>query len=583
MACLGLNGVGVSRGVAVGRAYVLQRDQSAVAEYCIPPGLVDQEVQRFDAAIDAARDELKATRDKIPVATPVDIVSFIDTHLLMLEDKALISNPVALIRSKRCNAEWALKIQRDSLVQVFESMDDPYLRTRRDDVDHVVNLILRLLGHRPDRVKTASKSGFEGCVIIADDLAPADTITLQHEGIAGFVTEYGGSTSHTAILARSLGIPAVVGVRNAVGLLRHDETVVVDGDNGVVVVNPDERGRAHYVRQSERARRKQQAFESGQEHPSVSRDGIAVALCANIELPEDLPEMKRVAAKGVGLYRTEYLFMNRDAPPDEEEQYAAYLNVVRNLNGAPLTIRTLDLGADKIPSFVGRQAFRGRASVNPALGLRAIRLCLRDPGLFLPQLRAILRVGAEGPVKMMIPMLTRLQEIRQTMALIDQAKQSLTREGVVFDNNMAVGGMIEVPAAALSVDAFARYLDFLSIGTNDLIQYTLAADRLDAELNHLCQSLHPAVLKLIHMIIEAGVHADIPVAMCGEMAGEPRYTRLLLALGLREFSMHPQAVPEIKHIIQGTDVQALARNVDQVLAMACCEEVENYIDRINAD
>ncbi len=576
---VGLSGVGVSRGVAIGPAHLIQRGHCNVHEHHLEPHQVEAEVARLRRALEAAREQLRAVRGAIPAFTPVDIASFIDTHLLMLDDRVIAQEPEEIIRRRRCNAEWALKMQRDALVKVFEEMDDPYLRTRKDDIDHVVCRIQRLLTGEAE--EGAAPASLAGAIVIADDLSPADTVTMRNEGVAAFVTEYGGPTSHTTILARSLGIPAVVGVRNVLRYIEQGERLVVDGDRGVVVVAPESPALEGYRRRQMLERRHRQALERLRERPAVSRDGVAVSLQANIELHEDIEAMARVGAKGVGLYRTEFLFMNRDRLPDEEEQYHAYREVVERLDGAPLTIRTLDLGADKTLAEERRETPRTTMALNPALGLRAIRLCLRDPALFKTQIRAILRASAHGPVKMMIPMLTSVQEIRQSLALVEQARAELRRAGLPFDERLPVGGMIEVPAAALCADTFARHLDFLSIGTNDLTQYTLAADRLDNRLDYLYQQLHPAVLRLVEMTLRAGRRAGIPVAMCGELAGEPRYTRLLLGLGLREFSMQPAMIPEIKRVVQGSEVEALARSARRALRLASSAEVERFIERLN--
>ena len=580
MASLSLKGIGVSRGIAIGKAYLLQRDQLKVREYLIPPSLVEAEQERFKQAVMLAKDQLAEVRDKIPSTTQVDIASFIDTHLLMLSDKALAEDPVKLIQERGCNAEWALKLQRDALVAVFEDMDDAYLRTRRDDVDHVVNRIQRILLNQVDNIQVMMDGRLHGSVIIADDLSPADTVTMQNEGIAAFVTEYGGPNSHTTILARSLGIPAVVGVRNVLRYLQQDEPLVVDGNVGAVLARPDEKGLAHFESRQREEKRHVDELGKLKELPAVSLDGLAVSLQANVELPEDLVVMDKVAAKGVGLYRTEYLFLNRDELPDEEEQFQIYCDVVGKLHGRPFTIRTLDIGADKAIYSEQRQEPRG-VPTNPALGLRAIRLCLRDTSLFLTQLRAILRVSAEGPVNMMIPMLSSVQELEQALLLIQQAKEELQSEGKPFDDSMPVGGMIEVPAAAILADVFARHLDFFSIGTNDLVQYTMAADRLDNAVNYLYQPTHPAVLRLVDMTIKAGRKVGIPVAMCGEMAGEARYTRLLLGLGLTDFSMQPAMMPEVKSIIQNTNVEQLSKKVRRVLKMSSAADVEAFVELLN--
>ncbi len=562
-----LHGVGVSRGYAIGRTYLLERNQPEITEYTIPDTIVEDEVQRFLNGLALARQQLREIRLRIPATASGDVTAFIDTHLLMLEDVTFVEAPVRLIRAHHCNAEWALKIQRDSLVQVFDSMDDPYLRTRKDDVDHVVRRIQRiLLTEDPAYLNDPSytdlvASRLEGRIVVADDLTPADTILMQHQGVLAFVTEYGGPLSHTAILARSLGIPAVVGARNARAYLGADEPVIVDGRQGVILVGLDERILRYYRHKQQEERHELRELRKLKGKPAVTGDGVLISLHANIELPEDAAAVREVAADGIGLYRTEFLFMNRSDVPDEEEHLASYLHVIKILEGKPITIRTADLGADK-------QVDGGRGGpvcTNPALGLRAIRMCLKDLGMFRPQLRAILRASAHGPVRMMIPMLCAIHEVFQVLRLVAETKQELRDRGLAFDEQLPVGGMIEIPAAAVCADQFARYLDFLSIGTNDLIQYTLAIDRVDDEINYLYDPLHPAVLMLIRNTLRAGRKAGIPVSLCGEMAGDPRYTRLLLGLGLTEFSMHPSNLLEVKRAIQASDVGELKETIQRLL------------------
>ena len=577
-----LHGIGVSRGYAIGRTYLLQRNQPEITEYTIPDAIIEDEVQRFLNGLALAQQQLREIRLRIPATSSSDATAFIDTHLLMLEDPSLTEVPIEMIRTRKCNAEWALKIQRDALIEIFENMDDPYLRTRKDDVDHVVRRVQRILATEdpaylsdPDYAELAA-SRLEGRIVVADDLTPADTILMQHQGVLAFVTEYGGPLSHTAILARSLGIPAVVGARNARAYLGHDEPVIVDGRQGVVLVGLDERILRYYRHKQQEERREQRELSKLKGKPAITRDGVTIALHANIELPEDAVAVREVAADGVGLYRTEFLFMNRADTPDEEEHLASYLHVIKTLEGSPITIRTADLGADK-------QVDGGRGGpvcTNPALGLRAIRLCLKDLAMFRPQLRAILRASAFGPVRMMIPMLCSVQEVFQVLRLVAETKQELRDRGLAFDERMPVGGMIEIPAAAVCADQFARYLDFLSIGTNDLIQYTLAIDRVDDEINYLYDPLHPAVLTLIRNTIRAGQKAEIPVSLCGEMAGDPRYTRLLLGLGLTEFSMHPTGLLEIKRAIQDSHVGELTEAVRRLLRTVDAEKYAELLKTI---
>ncbi|MBI2970591.1 MAG: phosphoenolpyruvate--protein phosphotransferase [Gammaproteobacteria bacterium] len=567
---IALHGLGVSRGIAVGRVHVIERDQLEIPEYEIRDDEIEDEVRRLEQAVAGAKQQLRAIRQHIPSATSPDISAFIDTHLLMLDDTALTLEPVRLIRELRYNAERALRLQRDALVSVFEQMDDAYLRTRRDDVVHVVNRIQRILLKQSPLKHEELDSRLADYIILADDLTPADAVLMQHHGIVAFATEYGGPTSHTAILARSLGIPAIVGLHHARRYIKEDDQIIVDGSKGVVLVEPDEPSLQHFRRRKEEERRYYSGLAKLKDAPTRTVDGTDIELHANIELPRDFDTVLEVGASGVGLYRTEFLYMNRDTPPDEEEHYATYRKVIGILNGRPLTIRTLDLGADKQVDG-GRRG--GPVASNPALGLRAIRLCLKEPALFRPQLRAIFRASAHGQVKLMIPMLSNTTEMEQVLALIDEIKQALDAERIPYDPQLPIGAMIEVPAAAICADIFARRLDFLSIGTNDLIQYTIAIDRVNDEVNYLYDPLHPAVLRLIHTTLEAGRLSGVPVSMCGEMAGDIRHVRLLLGLGLRRFSVHPANLLEVKKIIIETDLRVLAELGKRVLLAASGAEV----------
>lgn len=573
---LALHGVGVSRGVAIGKAHIIERNQMEIPEYSVKKKDIGAEIKRFETAVSSARQQLRAIRTHVPKGTGSDIVAFIDTHLLMLDDAAVTEEPAKLIREMRCNAEWALKLQRDALVNVFEEMDDAYLRTRKDDVVHVINRIQRLLLKQTPLRHEEPDSRLTGYIVLADDLTPADTVLLQYQGIAAFATEYGGPTSHTAILARSLGIPAIVGVHQARRYIREDDEVVIDGTRGAIIVSPDKRTLNHYKQRQREEKRYLNDLRKIRQAPTVSQDGIEIELQTNIELPRDFDTVRDVGAAGVGLYRTEFLYMNRDTPPDEEEHYAAYSNVIQILEGLPLTIRTLDLGADKQVDGGGQ---RGPVQSNPALGLRAVRLCLKEPSLFRPQLRAILRASALGPVRLMIPMLSNINEMQQVLQMIEEIKNELAQEAIPFDRDISVGGMIEVPAAAVCADVFARHLDFLSIGTNDLIQYTMAIDRVNDEVNYLYDPLHPAVLRLIQQSLKAGEKAGIPVAMCGEMAGEIEYTRLLLGLGLREFSVHPAVLLEVKQIIMHSRIKDLEKLARRALNASSGAEVRQLMEQ----
>lgn len=577
---LELQGIGVSRGIAIGKAHILFHNQPDVREYLIPEFSIQQEVDRLIDAIEDARHQLKAIRDQIPANAPADVTSFIDTHLLMLNDSSLTKVPIEMIQTRRCNAEWALQLQRDALINVFNEMDDPYLRTRRDDVDHVVNRIHRVLADHNAADHELADGRLKGHIIIAEDLTPADTVLMQHQGIAAFVTEHGGATSHTTILARSLGIPAIVGVESIRRYIQDNEPLIVDGETGTLIAGADDTTTAEYQQRRDAFEAHISSLSRYKSQPTKTQDGKSITLLANAELPEDLSTISNAGAQGIGLYRTEFLYMNRVAPPEEEEQLAAYRDVVEGMNNQPVTIRTFDLGADK--TVDGGRNMTQTVATNPALGLRAIRLCLNQPNMFRAQLRAILRASAYGKIKIMFPMISALPELLQAQALLEQCKQELDKEGLEYDHQIETGAMVEIPSSAVCAEMFAKHVDFLSIGTNDLIQYTLAVDRIDDHVNYLCDPLHPAVLRLIHMTLEAGKKYNIPVSMCGEMAGDPRYTRLLLAMGLEYFSMHPNALLEVKQVINETDLSLLPDNTLQIMNMASPFDADILLEQINA-
>ncbi|WP_295454812.1 phosphoenolpyruvate--protein phosphotransferase [uncultured Thiodictyon sp.] len=571
-------GVAASQSVAIGPAYLTGHGLSSASPTPIHPEQVGGELNRLNQAVAAARRALKMVRAQVPHATPLNIAEFIDAHLLMLEDVALVDEVRKIIRDQLYCAEWALQMQRDILVRVFDAMDDPYLRTRRDDVEHVVQQIMSFLQGAQLQFDPDNRD-LQGCVVVARDLTPADAIVLRHRGAAAFVTEYGGPVSHTAILARSLAVPAVVGVHNITRYVRPGEPLIVDGETGTVLADPDTGTLDYYRERLSAIEARRQHLHTLVDRPTVSRDGTAISLLANLELPQDAATARLNGAAGVGLYRTEFLYMNRDNLPDEEEHLATYTTIVTALAGLPLTIRTLDLGLDKRSEALGDL---GPGASNPALGLRGIRLCLKEAGLFRPQLRAILRASALGPIRVMLPMVANVQEVDAVLALIAQLKEELTREGLAFDPRLPVGAMVEVPAAALIARSLARRMDFLSIGTNDLIQYSLAIDRLDDSVSYLFDPTHPAILRLVRMTIEAGHALDTPVAMCGEMAGDPRFTRLLLALGLRHFSIQPGALLGVKEIILDTDIGELEAHTNRLFARLDDAEPGELLDALEA-
>ena len=573
---LALHGTGVSSGISIGKAHILQRERPVIPEYNLTRDFVDPEVERFYAAIEATRMQLEDIRDHIPKGAPSETASIIDTHLLILDDSMVSKAPIETIRRHQCNAEWALIMHADSLTKKFETIDDPYISNRKTDINQVVDRIVRnLLG-----LETADHSVIEsGSVIVASDLTPADTVLLKHNKIRAFVTDLGGPISHTAILARSLNIPAIVSVHNASRFIRNNEEIIIDGKRGVVIAGADSTIISEYKKKQKHIAHVHKELDTLRAARAVTSNGLKISLEANIELPADVKAAANASAAGIGLYRTEFLYMNRPQPPTEEEQLRAYNKVIKAMGNKPITIRTLDLGADK--QVDGGATDIGQVSVNPALGLRAVRLCLHNTDLFRPQLRAILRASANGKIRMMIPMISSLDELFRVHDLVDETKAELRRENKKFNSRMPIGGMIEVPAAAVAADIFAPYLDFFSIGTNDLIQYTLAIDRVDDSVNYLYDPLHPSVLRLIANVIDAGSKAGIPVSMCGEMAGEPRFTRLLLGMGLTSFSMHPATLLHVKKIVRNSDTNTLKRHARKILRTRDARAIHGLIDEEN--
>jgi len=572
-----MNGLGVSKGIAIGGVHVLHRNSLEVYERTIKQSQIKSEIQRFNSAIKRASQQLKKIQSSIPADAPKDIASFIESHLLMLDDAMLSSAPIDIIKENRCNAEWALQLQRDKLIAVFELMEDEYLKTRQDDIDHVINLIQKMLYDQKYEVEKEIQT-LRGSIVVADDLTPADTVVLQHQSIAGFITELGGPLSHTAIIARSLGIPAIVGVQDARQLLKNNEQIIIDGAEGMILAGVDEKTIREYKHKRKVQKDERRKLQTLRDVDAKTRDGISINLQANIELTEDTKTLKPSGAMGVGLYRTEFLYIDRDEPASEKEQFSAYKKVIRALKGLPVTIRTLDLGAEK--EFDPK--YKGPMVQNPALGLRGLRRSLKDTELFKCQLRAILRASVYGPVRIMFPMITSEDELFSSYRILDQAKQELLDEGTDFDPDIPIGIMIEVPAAALLAQRFAKQCDFLSIGTNDLIQYSLAIDRIDESVNYLYDPLHPAVLKLIHLTLKAGEKANIPVAMCGEMAGDPRYTRLLLGMGLKNFSAHPATLLEIKSIINTCRIDKLEKPIKKILSVTTSPaQIHILVDELN--
>ena len=576
-----LHGLPVSGGIAIGQAHLISQATLEVSHLVIAPRMVDKEVARFEAAMARVRAEFDAMKHSLE-KSPADMRAFIDLHRMILDDPELSEVPKQIIRERRCNAEWAIVQQMELLVEQFERIDDPYLRERSYDVRQAVERVVRELSGHPDHAGGGRLKGIKGehLIVVAHDLSPADVMAFRDQDFASFVTDVGGATSHTAILARGMGIPAVLGLHNARQLIRDRETLIVDGTRGVVIVNPDRRILEEYElrkTQHELERSKLKLLKTAR---ATTLDKVKIDLLANIEGPDDVEDVLDSGADGVGLFRTEFIFLGRGDMPSEDEQFEAYRKTVKGMEGRPIVIRTFDLGNDK--ELHVEEAPGDRRRENPALGLRSVRLSLAEPKVFLAQLRAILRASRYGKVRILVPMFSHAFQVDQTLALLEQAKSSLRGEKVPFDEKIEIGGMIEVPAAALAVGLFLRRLDFLSIGTNDLIQYTLAIDRADEQVANLYDPLHPAVLMLLSHVIGSAEKAGVPVSMCGEMAGDPNFTRLLLGLGLRQFSMFPAQIPAVKQRIKQSDIAEIEPVVRRIVRLEESAKIEEQVERLNA-
>jgi phosphotransferase system enzyme I (PtsI) len=566
---------GASPSIAIGRAHLLAPSELETRHYAVERKEVLHEVARLNNAFSLVRAEIDELATHVAPEAPGEVRAFLDLHRMILDDPLLCDEPRDLVRNRLINAEWALTIQLEAVCKQFEAIDDEYFRSRSQDVRQVVERVMKVLvsGRNAAVTLPAKPADGERLILVARDLSPTDMLHLKERAevdVAGFVTEMGGRNSHTAIMARSLGLPAVLGVAGAREAVGEGDLVVLDAESGRLHTQPEASALAQF-RQRLRAQVDSRiALRRLKSKLARTKDGIAVELMANIELPADARDALEAGADGIGLFRTEFLFMNRDQLPDEDEQYEAYARVARAMKGKPVVIRTLDIGADKVLTDRARRSLgiaAGAPTVesNPALGLRAIRYCLAYPELFLTQLRAILRASAVGTVRILVPMLAHVHEVEQTLSFVARAREQLKERKLKFDARAPVGGMIEVPAAALSLPAFVKRLKFLSLGTNDLIQYTLAIDRADSSVAHLYDHLHPAVLHLIARTIRIGSRARTPVAVCGEMAGEIDLTELLLGMGLRQFSMHPSQILSVKERLFTLSTRTSAKLAARVL------------------
>lgn len=572
MTSFNLHGIQVSNGIAIGKAYLISNALLEVVRYQISKKEISAEITRFTKGINEVKRDLSEIKKRLQKGLTKEFESFINTHIILLTDKNISEKPKQIIVDEQCNAEWAIKKQMDFIISRFDKIEDQYIKERKYDVIQLVERIIKaLLGHpsQSSLIKNEDKT-----ILVAHDISPADALQFKKHKYAAFITDGGGSTSHTAILARSLDIPSIAGLQNARKLIKNNENIIVDGNKGIVIINPSSNILKEYQLQQSAWKLEREKLSTIKKIKCETLDNEKINLLANIEVPDDLASVKDNNASGIGLFRTEFLFMNRKDLPNENEQYKIYKSVAQAMKNKTVIIRTLDSGAGKNISADKKN------SENPALGLRSIRLCLSEPQIFNVQLRAILRASSSGNIRILIPMLSSIPELKQTKLLIERAKQSLRNEKILFNEKIAIGGMIEVPAVAINAEIFAKELDFLSIGTNDLIQYTLATDRTDESVSHLYNSLHPAVLKLIEFTIKAGKKFNKEVAICGEMAGDDKLTMLLIGMGLRNFSMHPARILPVKKQVLNSNSRSLKRAVNKILKSSEPEKIEFLVQSL---
>jgi len=566
-----LRGMGVSPGIAIGECIIVDRSRVHTSRRLLVSSEIEDEKRRFVTAVHESKKQLEEIRARIDAVAHREHVLIIDTHLAILDDELFSGATLERIESEKVNAEHALRAVVEETRRVFDEIDDPYLKERFNDIDYIGERTLRnLVGHKEQRISEITKPS----VVIAHDLSPADTAQMSHDKVLGFVTSSGGPTSHTAIVARSIEIPAVVGVKGLFDNIRDGDEIIIDGISGRVIIGPDAATIEYFVRLRKECEKVDKELHFEVQLPAVTRDGHRITVSANLEIIHELGLLAKHGAEGIGLYRTEYLYLDRNDAPSEEEHYQNYRKVVETVSPGETTIRTLDLGGDKF-----NHALPMAPELNPAMGLRAIRFCLREEEVFRTQLRAILRASAHGPVRIMFPMISGLQEVREALRLLGEVKDELRRKGEPFDEDMAVGCMMEVPSAAIIAERLAREVDFFSIGTNDLIQYTLAIDRVNEHVSYLYEPLHPAVLSLIGRVARAGQSAGIEVAMCGEMAGKTLYIPLLLGLGITTLSMPAQLVPQAKRIIRYVTLEDARKLAQEVLKFDTAAEINTFITK----
>jgi phosphotransferase system enzyme I (PtsI) len=564
-----IQGIGASPGIVTGKAFMVERSKVRAPEKRIQSEQVDDEVERFLRAIQESRNQLMEIKEKI-LDPEVRRHSFIlDVHLMILDDQMLIQDTIDTIRKKKVNPEWALDLTLEKLDTAFKAIEDEYLRERRSDLHYVSGRIFRnLLGKKHDDIAKIKGK----VIVVAHDLSPADTLQMNLKNLAGFITDIGGKVSHTAILARSLGIPAVVGLEVGTSLINGGDLLIMDGDTGEVVINPTEKVSESFFERKRRIKTMEREVLKYASLPAETRDGVRVRLHANIEMVEEVPSAKNHGAEGIGLYRTEILYLNRKDLPNEEEHYQTYRRLAESISPAVATIRTLDIGGDK---FLAN--YSAENEMNPAMGLRAIRFSMKEVDIFKIQLRGILRASVHGKLRILFPMISGIGEIRQAKAILEEVKKSLAKARVPFDQGIEIGAMIEIPSASITADILAREVDFFSIGTNDLIQYALAVDRINEHVSYLYEPLHPAILRIIRGVVQSAHQVGIPVAICGEMAAEPAYSLVLLGLGLDEFSMNPVAIPKVKKMLRMSRFEETQNLVEQVFQFSTASEIEGHV------
>jgi phosphotransferase system enzyme I (PtsI) len=572
-----LSGLPVSKGIAIGRSYLIEHGKNIVKEKYIKKDQTSREIKKLNKSVDLTISEIESIRDKIDPSIKSNIGLFLDTHIMLVKDKSFIDNIKNRIAKKLNSAEWAIHNEYLSIKQSFNDIEDIYIKQRIDDVNHVVKMIINNLKLKKETASTVKKS-LTDLIIVTDDLSPSDVVLAYDSNSLGIISEFGGRSSHSSILTRSLELPSAVSVKNALNIIKNGDDLILDGEQGIVIINADDKIKNYYMQLKKKQKKNKQILSTILKRNNVTLDKTRVDIMANLELPQELKIIKDKKADGIGLFRTEYLYVDRDDFPSENEQYEAYKKIVKKMGKSPVYFRTLDIGADKeVPENIKT----GSIVRNPALGLRGIRYSLNYNSIFINQIKAILRVSNLGNVKIMLPMITTISEIHKAKELILNAKRALTKDRKRFDKDIQIGIMVEIPSCAVLANKFAKHVDFFSIGTNDLVQYTLAIDRVDDEVNYLYDPINSAVLSLLKNVIDAGVKNKIPVSLCGEMAGDPNYTKLLLGLGLRTFSMHPSAIPEIKNIIINSDITALAQISKKIINCDSNKDKMKLIEKLN--